>query len=103
MSNFKTVCSIEDIYEDEARLFVIDGTPVGVFHLEDKFFALHNECPHAGASLAHGTVDGDVVSCRIHHWRFCIKDGKYLDQDQPEWNAKTIPVRVVGNEFQVQV
>ncbi|MBD3674091.1 MAG: Rieske 2Fe-2S domain-containing protein [Planctomycetaceae bacterium] len=102
MSNFVTVCKIDEIPVGEARMFVIEGTPVGVFHIDDHFYALHNECPHAGASLAHGSIDGDVVSCRIHHWRFCLRDGTYLDQDQPKWNAQTIPVRVVGDEVQLE-
>lgn len=103
MPDFKTVCRTDDIPPGGARLFVVEGTMVGVFHVDGKFYALHNECPHAGASLAHGLVEGETVRCRIHHWRFCIKDGTYLDQDQPKLNAKTIPVRVVGEEVQVLV
>lgn len=74
---------------------------VAVFHLADGFFALANECPHAGASLAHGVVDGDAVCCRIHHWRFAIRDGSYLDEDKPQYHALTWSVRVVGDEVQV--
>ncbi len=84
-------------------MFVVDEIPIGVFRIEDEFFALHNECPHAGASLAHGLIEGDVVSCRIHHWRFCVKDGTYLDQDDSRLNAKTIPVQIIGNEVQVEL
>lgn len=103
MPEFKTVCRIDDIPEGESRLFVVENTLVGVFHVDGEFYALHNECPHAGASLAHGLIEGNTVRCRIHHWRFCIKDGAYLDQDQPELNAKTIPVRVKDREVQVDV
>ena len=103
MPEFKTVCRADDIPPGEARLFVVEGTLVGLFHVDGRFYALHNECPHAGASLAHGLIEGDTVRCRIHHWRFCIKDGTYLDQDQSELNAKTIPVRIMGHEVQVQV
>lgn len=103
MPNFQTVCQTTDIPEGEARMFVIHETPVGVFHIDGNFYALHNECPHAGASLAHGLIEGDVVSCRIHHCWFCIKDGASLDQDQPDQNAKTIPLRVVGDAVQVGI
>ena len=103
MPDFKTVCQVDDIPDGEARMYVVDEVPVGVFHVNGSFYALHNECPHAGASLAHGLVEGDTVRCRIHHWQFCINDGTYLDVDQPEHNAKTIPVRVVGDQVQVLV
>ena len=103
MSRFHTVCQINDIGIGESRMFLVNETPVGVFRIEDGFYALHNSCPHAGASLAHGLLEGDVVSCRIHHWRFCVKDGTYLDQNEPRWNAKTFPVRIIGNDVLVEL
>lgn len=101
--NFRKVCHLGDIPEGEARLLVIDGVMIAVFNLEGSFFALANECPHAGASLARGVVDGDTVSCRIHYWRFSIRDGTCLDEDRPACDAQTFPVRLVGNEVQVAV
>ena len=99
---FQTVCKVDDIPEGEARLFVVDGMMVGVFHINGEFHALDNECPHAGASLAHGLIEGDTVRCRIHHWRFCVRDGAYLDEPRPELNARPISLRVVGGDVQIQ-
>jgi len=57
MPSFQSICQTTDIPKGEARMFVVEETPVGVFHIDDNFFALHNECPHSGASLAHGFVE----------------------------------------------
>ena len=103
MPDFHTVCKVGDIPEGEARMFVVDGAMVGVFHIDGQFHALDNACPHAGASLAHGLIEGDTVRCRIHHWRFCIQDGRYLDEDKPEFNAQPIAIRVVDDDVQVEV
>ena len=84
-------------------MFVVGETPVALFKLQGDFFALDNRCPHAGDSLTHGTVDEGVVRCRIHHWGFCIRDGRYVDEDRPEFDARTIPVRVVGDQVQVAI
>jgi nitrite reductase/ring-hydroxylating ferredoxin subunit len=84
-------------------MFAVANMTVGVFHVGGRFFALANECPHGGASLAHGIVEGDVVLCRIHHWRFSLRDGTYLDEAEPQCNARSFPVRVVGDEVQVAV
>lgn len=100
-SEFQTICQTGDIPPGEARMFVLDDAMIGVFHLEGSFFALANSCPHAGASLAHGLVEGDTVRCRIHHWGFSIRDGTYLDADKPQCNVRTYPVRVVGQDVQV--
>ena len=84
-------------------MFVVGETPVALFKLQGDFFALDNRCPHAGASLVHGTVEEGVVRCRIHHWGFCIREGRYVDEDRPEFDARTIPVRVVGDQVQVAI
>ena len=102
-ATFLPVCRTGDVPEGEGRMFVVADTMIGVFNVGGSFFALANECPHAGASLAHGIVEGGTVRCRIHHWRFSIRDGAYLDEDKPQCNAQSFPVRVVGNEVQVQV
>jgi nitrite reductase/ring-hydroxylating ferredoxin subunit len=100
---FIVVCSEHSLPLGESRMFIVDGQMVGVFNVDGEFLAVSNECPHAGASLAHGTFEGDVVSCRIHHWRFCLRTGRYLDQERPEFNARTFATRVVNGEVQVSL
>ena len=101
--NFHTICRVGDVPEGEGRMFAVAETMIGLFHVGGRFFALANKCPHAGASLAHGIIEGDTVRCRIHHWRFSIRDGTYLDEDKPQCNARSFPVRIVGEEVQVAV
>ncbi len=98
-----TVCKVSEIPLGEARMFAVNDTMIGVFNIGGKFFALADKCPHAGASLARGYIDGDTVTCRIHHWRFCIRDGTYLDENKPECNARLFSVRVIGEEVQVEI
>lgn len=100
---FETVCRVGDVPDGTGRMFAAAGTMIGVFHVGDQFFAIENACPHAGASLAHGYVTGDTVACRIHHWRFSLRDGTYLDEDKPSCNVRTYAVRIVGEEVQVAV
>ncbi len=103
MEQFHAVCQIDDVPRDRSQMFIVNGQMVGVFNVDGEFLAVSNECPHAGASLAHGTFEGDVVSCRIHHWRFCLRTGRYLDQERPEFNARTFATRVVNGEVQVSL
>ena len=100
-SDYQPVCKTDEIGEGQSKMFVVGEQPIAVFRIQDDFFALRNECPHAGASLAHGYLEGDVVRCRIHHWGFCVRDGRYVDHDTPSYNAQSLPLRVVENEIQV--
>ena len=103
MDRFQTVCNTDDVPEGAGRMFMVDEIPIGIFCVAGEFFALDNRCPHAGASLAHGVIDGDTVACRIHHWRFCVRDGTYLDEARRDLDAHCFPVRVVGQEVQVEI
>lgn len=42
--------------------------------------AVDGTCPHAGGSLADGTLSGNVVTCPLHGWRFDTCTGCSLDQ-----------------------
>ena len=84
-------------------MFIVNEKRIGIFNVDGEFFALDDACPHAGASLALGIIDGPIVRCRIHHWRFCIHSGRYLDQPRPTLNAQTYPVRVIGELVQVEL
>ena len=101
MLRFHTVCLAVELSSGESGMFNVDGRMIGLFNVDGEFLAVSNECPHAGASLAHGTIDRDVVSCRIHHWRFCLRSGRYLDEDKTEFNARSFETRVVNGEVQV--
>ena len=53
-----------------------------------------------GASLATGTVEGGIVTCPWHAWRFRLRDGTWADN--PRVKIGCFAVRVEGDEIQVQ-
>ena len=48
---------------------------VALFRRDDEVFAVGDECPHQGGSLAEGWVDGDIVTCPLHGWEFDLRSG----------------------------
>ena len=103
MAGFQVICRLDQIPDRSGRTFVVDEQRIGVFRVDDEVFALDDHCPHAGASLARGYLEGDVVRCRIHHWGFRLRDGVYVDADSPCHNAKSIPTRVRDGQVEVWV
>lgn len=52
------------------------GGPVAVFHVGGRLHAISDTCPHAGASLCEGELDGDIVTCPRHGSQFRVTDGE---------------------------
>ena len=100
---FQTVCEIQSIPEGEGRAFPLNGTLIAVFRRDGEYFAINDSCPHMGASLASGYLDGCDVICPWHAWKFCVKDGIWMDNPKSKVRTETYAVRVVGNELQVEV
>ncbi|SAK81800.1 Rieske (2Fe-2S) domain-containing protein [Caballeronia calidae] len=53
----------------------VDGRSVVLFNVEGVIHAIDNSCPHNGASLANGRVDGHVLQCPAHGLRFDLVSG----------------------------
>jgi nitrite reductase (NADH) small subunit/3-phenylpropionate/trans-cinnamate dioxygenase ferredoxin subunit len=69
----------DEIPEGCGRVFEIGSRRVAVFNDGGRFFAIDDQCPHMGASLAEGAVENHVVTCPWHAWRFDIRDGTWCD------------------------
>jgi len=49
---------------------------IAVFRtVDDKFFALHDRCPHKGGPLSQGIVHGHAVTCPLHNWVIDLASG----------------------------
>ena len=103
MSEFHTVARIGDIPEGEGRAFRVEGRMVAVFFVNGEYTAINDFCPHMGASLASGYVEDGAVTCPWHAWRFCVKDGTWLDSPKSKVRCENFPLRIVGDEIQVQI
>jgi 3-phenylpropionate/trans-cinnamate dioxygenase ferredoxin subunit len=104
MGAFVKVCNTADVSEGKAHRFVIDGTPVAVYHCKSGYRATHDTCTHAEASLAEGDFDCDdgTIECPLHGARFNIVTGKALSL--PAVVAlRVFPVEVRGEEVFVSI
>ena len=84
-----------------------------------RFFALRDICPHQGAPLSAGKVDGtalpclpgqeisygrlgEILTCPWHGWQFELATGRALIEPERH-RVRVYPVRVSGGRVIVQM
>lgn len=87
--------------DGEANVVKIRDQRIAVFHIDGRYFAINNRCPHAGAALGRGEIDGTSVECPLHRWKFDLETGEC--PQSPGTIAATFPVRVNGDTVEVDV
>ena len=45
-------------------------------HTSSGIHALDNACPHEGYGLTTGELDGELLTCAWHNWKFRVSDGR---------------------------
>ena len=74
---------------------------VGIYNVDGEYFAIDDVCPHMGASLHHGWLDGCVVSCPLHMWEFDVKTGTSVWPGAAD--LISYPVKIEGEDILVDV
>ena len=101
MSEFKKVGVASQFREGRGRTVRVGDRTLAVFRRGDRFFAMDDECPHMGASLAMGRLEGNHVECEWHHWRFDLSTGRNAYK---EWACVAVhEVRVQGEDVLVRI
>ena len=50
---------------------------IGLIQVNNLFYAFSSSCPHRGASLIEGSINGlGELICPLHHYRFDLKTGQ---------------------------
>ena len=69
------VAPVAEIPPGEGRIFEVKGKTLAVFNVDGRFYATDNECPHRGGPLGEGELDGPVIRCPWHAWRWDVTTG----------------------------
>ena len=66
-----------ELQEGSMKLVKVEGLPVLLIKQFGQIYAIDNRCPHMGCMFSGGTLDGSVIVCPCHNWRFNLKTGEY--------------------------
>ena len=77
MENFLAVLEEKELKDGTMKLVSVDGIPILLIKQSGQIFAIDNRCPHQGCGFSGGVLDGFVIICPCHDWRFDLKTGEY--------------------------
>jgi nitrite reductase (NADH) small subunit len=88
------VATVEELRAAKRLVVDLGGRSIVVLSVGDRFYAVRDRCPHRGAALCEGTVNGtfvasspqeyrygmdeSVVRCPWHGWEFDLDTGRSL-------------------------
>ena len=76
MSDWKRVCAVGDLAENELKEFEIDGTKIVAARTGSEIYVYPLRCPHMDEPLSTGMCDGATVTCSFHLWQWDMRTGE---------------------------
>jgi nitrite reductase/ring-hydroxylating ferredoxin subunit len=99
---FASVARAEDVPEGRGLCVRVGTIDVGLFRVAGEIVAIENRCPHAGDPLSEGRLDGAIVTCPNHGWRFDVRSG-FRPDDADGFPIPRFGVRVRAGEVEVDL
>ncbi len=89
----------------DCRLHKVAGQRVLLIQQQDRYYAIGDTCPHAGASLRKGRLHDDCIRCPKHGISFDLASGLPRGGEAVAAIAglKRYEVRVRGDEVGIEV
>jgi 3-phenylpropionate/trans-cinnamate dioxygenase ferredoxin subunit len=78
MAGYVEVLKVDGLKDGQMKAVKAGGRDVLLAKVGGKFYAAENKCPHMGGNLAHGKLEGTVVTCPVHASQFELKDGTVI-------------------------
>ena len=99
--NWIEIADVNAIADGESLECVAADKIIALFRIENEFHAIDGICPHHGGPLGQGSVEGCIVSCPWHGWKFDVTSGAYQSSD--EMFQRTYPVQIENERVFVNV
>lgn len=90
------VAKLAEVPPGTCRSVEADTIGVAICNVDGTVYAIDNTCPHAGGPLGEGSLDGELIECPWHGWRYNVRTG-----ERPENPEITVDCYVVRLENEV--
>lgn len=69
------VGTVDELAPGQRKRVFIEGRSIVLFNIAGTVHAIDDSCPHNGASVASGQLEGCVLRCPAHGLRFDLRTG----------------------------
>jgi nitrite reductase/ring-hydroxylating ferredoxin subunit len=100
-NTWRYVCRMKELPQGKSEQFTIrdekqSKIEIAVFNVEGKFHAISNTCKHEGGPLSQGILNGKIVTCPWHGWKYSIIDGRAPHRGGN--NVKSYETKIINDE-----
>lgn len=81
----------------QRALLNLAGHGIALFNLDGQLHAIADSCPHQGASLCAGELQGRLIQCRAHGLRFDLASGCLANSTRLK--VATYPIEEEGDQI----
>jgi len=78
MSDWLEVGKTSELADGSIKGAVVQGHEILLARAGDRYFAAADRCPHMGAKLSNGSLEGTIVTCPRHGSQFDLCDGRVV-------------------------
>jgi nitrite reductase/ring-hydroxylating ferredoxin subunit len=102
LATFVKVGKIDELPSGERKLVEVNCKRIALFNVGGRYYAIDDVCPHRGAPLSEGEIEGEAVVCPWHGAKFELATGEVRRLPAVDGVA-TYEVRLEGAEITIAV
>lgn len=78
--NWVAVLEDKKLKEDTMKIVFPKGISILLIRKkENEIYAISNKCAHMACPMMGGSLDGYILQCPCHDWKFDIRTGVFVD------------------------
>lgn len=101
MAEFVEAFRLDQLPVGRGTTVTLNGKDIALFNVEGTIYAMDDGWLHQGLSLGTSKLEGKIVTCRGHGWRYDVTTGNTVHV--PDYGVKSYPVKVVDGDILVAV
>jgi nitrite reductase/ring-hydroxylating ferredoxin subunit len=95
------IANTSDVEPGAGKIVEAGGRTMALFNVDGEFHAIDNGCAHHGGPLGEGRLEGTIVTCPWHGYRYDVRTGAH--QLEASFSVACYPVTVDGSAVYVDL